>query len=455
MRTKYFPTVLPTLMMVVSGLLTHSAQSKVMQIDLKSALRLANEQNTGLAIQLERVRQAEIDNNSAVYQWLPTIRAGFSSTDQDGILQNTDGSITDVDRTTESRGLGLGTIGSGLAPRPGLSLELDLAEGIFKPLAASQKLEAAKAEETETRQNLALEVTAAYYELVQSKRNMVIAGETAGNAGNIEKATADFAKAGEGLQADAERAAVESLIQQNKLESANVRATAASSRLVQLLRLNEEVELEPLDSMIVPLNLFPADPELGSLIRKALANRPEIKRYKALAKVEESNYKRETLGMLLPKVGVNYSDNRYKGGPYGSVSNYRDRTESFVAVYWQLDNLGFTNLARKETQESRLRIAKAREDQVEADIIADVNLALSQYRAARKQVEFLKKAVERARKAFELSQERIFENQGLPLEALQAMNALEEVELLYLNASAQKNFSQLYLLTATGDEIKF
>jgi len=283
----------------------------------------------------------------------------------------------------------------------------------------------------------------------------VIAGETAGNAGSIEKATADFAKAGEGLQADAERAAVESLIQQNKLESANVRATAASSRLVQLLRLNEEVELKPLDSMIVPLNLFPAEPELGSLIRKALANRPEIKRYKALAKVEESNYKRETMGMLLPKVGVSYSDNRYKGGPSGSVSNYRDRTESFVAVYWQLDNLGFTNLARKETQESRLRVAKAREDQVEADIIADVNLALSQYRAARKQVEFLKRAVDRARKAFELSQERIFENQGLPLEALQAMNALEEVELLYLNASAQKNFSQLYLLTATGDEIKF
>ena len=454
MSTKYFPAILSTVMMVVSGILTQSSQAKVMKIDLNSAMRLANEQNTGLAIQLERVRLAEIGKDMAWYQWLPTVRAGFSSTDQDGLLQNTDGSVIDVDRTASSRGFGLATIGSGLAPRPGLALELDLAEGIFQPLASSQKLKAAKAGETEVRQNLALEVAGAYYELVQSKRMMAIAIEATGNAGKLEKATADFAKAGEGLQADAERAAVESLIQQNKLESARVRATAASSRLVQLLRLNDPVELVPMDPMIVPLNLFPDEPQLDSLIKKALANHPELKRYEALVQVEEANLKRETWGMLIPKLGASYSDNRYKGGSSGSVSSYADRNESSVAIYWELDNLGFTNLARKQSQESRLREAKAREDQAEADIIADVNLALSQFRATSKQAEFLKQAVARARKAFELSQERIFEKQGLPLEALQAIKALEEAESLYLNASAQRNLSQLYLLAATGDEIK-
>ena len=50
---------------------------------------------------------------------------------------------------------------------------------------------------------------------------------------------------------------------------------------------------------------------------------------------------------------------------------------------------------------------------------------------------------------------RIYENQGPPLEALQAMQALEQVESLYLNASAQRNLSQLYLLAATGDEVTF
>jgi outer membrane protein TolC len=438
----------------LSIVLLCSAQAEVMQIDLTSALRLANEQNTELAIQLERVKQAEIGQNVAWYQWLPTVRAGFASADQDGLLQNTNGSVIDVDRKASSRGLGLTTVGSGLSPKPGLALELDLANGIFQPLAAKQKLLAARAEETEARQNLALEVAAAYYELVQSNRMMAIAGEAATNADNLAKATSDFAEAGAGLQADADRATVESLIQQNNLESARVRAISASSRLVQLLRLNDQVELQPMDSMIVPLNLFPAEPQLDSLLNKALANRPELKRYAALVQAEEAALTQESWGLLIPKLGASYSDTRYKGGPSGSVSSYDSRNESSVAVYWELENLGFTSWAKKESQQSRLREAKAREEQAESDIISDVNIALGQYRAAGKQVEFLKQAVDRARKAFQLSQDRIFENQGLPLEALQAMQALAQVESMYLNASAQRNLSQLYLIAATGEEVE-
>ena len=451
MRTKLLThSVISLLAIIVLPLVS----AERMQIDLSSALRLAHDQNTELAIQLERVKQAEIDRNVAWYQWLPTVRAGISSGDQDGLLQNTDGTVVDVDRSASSRGLGISSTGSGLAPRPGLALELDLADGIFQPLAAKQKLTAAQAQEFEARQNLTLEVAGAYYELVQAQRQMNIAAEAAENAGKLEKATADFAEAGEGLQADADRAAVESLIQQNNLEAARVRGASASSRLVQLLRLDELVELEPMDAMIVPLSLFPVEPQLDSLLNKALANRPELKRYSALVQAEEAYLDQKSWGLLIPKLGATYSDYRYKGGPSGSVSSYANRHESSVALYWELENLGLTSWAKKQSQESRLREARAMEQQAESDIIADVNLALSQYRAAGKQVEFLRKAVDRARRAYELSQERIYENQGLPLEALQAMKALEEVESLYLVASAQRNLSQLYLLAATGDEIE-
>ncbi len=429
-------------------------QAEVMQIDLTSALRLANDQNTDLAIQLERVKRAEIGKDISWHQWLPTVRAGIGTSDQNGPLQNTNGSTIDADRKASSKGFGLPAVGSGLAPTPGLALELDLAEGIFQPLAATQKLKAAQAEEVETRQNLALEVAGAYYELVQSQRQKAIATEAADNAGNLAKVTADFAEAGEGLQADAERAAVESLIQQNNLESARVRSTAASGRLVQLLKLDESVQLQAVDSMIVPLSLFPVEPQLDSLVSKALANRPELKRYEALVKAEKATLKQESWGLLIPKLGASYSDTRYKGRMRGTSSSYYDREETSVALYWELENLGFTSYAKKESQQSRLREAQAREEQAESDIIADVHLALAQYRAAGKQVEFLKEAVDRARNSFQLSLDRIYEGQGLPLEALQAMKALEQVESMYLNASAQRNLSQLYLLAATGDEIQ-
>ncbi|MDG2169870.1 MAG: TolC family protein [Opitutales bacterium] len=429
-------------------------QAEVMQIDLTSALRLANDQNTDLAIQLERVKRAEIGKDIAWHQWLPTIRAGYGTADQNGPLQNTNGSTIDADRTASSKGFGLPTVGSGLAPKPGVALELDLAEGIFQPLAASQKLKAAQAEEMEARQNLALEVAGAYYELVQSQRQMTIAGEAADNAGALAKATADFAEAGEGLQADAERAGVESLLQKHNLEAARIRSTAASSRLVQLLRLEKSVELAAVDSMIVPLSFFPVEPQLDSLLNKALTNRPELKRYEALVKAEKATLNQESWGLLIPKLGATYSDTNYKGRISGTSSSYDNRDETSIALYWELENLGFTSWAKKESQQSRVREAQAREQQAESDIIADVHLALAQCRAAGKQVEFLKEAVDRARKAFELSQDRIYEGQGLPLEALQAMKALEQVESLYLNVSAQRNLSQLYLLAATGDEIE-
>ncbi|MDA1066063.1 MAG: TolC family protein [Verrucomicrobia bacterium] len=454
MRTKTLTASLSLIGFIASSILTCSIQAEVMKIDLTSALRLAHEQNTELAIQLERVKQAELDQNMAWYQWLPTVRAGFSSSNQDGLLQNTNGSVIDVDRKASSRGFGLPTTGSGLAPQPGLALEIDLAEGIFRPLASKQKLQAARAEEAQARLNTTLKVSAAYYDLVQANRMLSIAEDSAKNASNLAKVTDDFAQAGEGLQADAERAAVESLIQMNKVETARVGTVSASVRLVQLLRLGEDVVLEPVDSMIVPIDLFPGEPQLDSLINKALSNRPELQRYSALVEFEEAQLNQKSWGLLFPKLGASYSDTSYKGRQSGSPASRESRNESTVALYWELENFGFTSWAKQQSQQSRLREAQARQVQAESDIVADVSLALSEFRAASKQVEFLKLAVDRARKSYELSQESIYAGQGLPLEALQAMKALEEVESLYLATSAKRNLSQLYLLVATGDEIE-
>ena len=428
-------------------------QAETLRIDLTSALRLANEQNTDLAIQLERVRRAEIDQNLAWYQWLPTLRAGFASADQTGPLQSTNGLVQPEDRTASSRGLGLATVGSGLAPAPGFSLEVDLAKGVFQPLVARQKLQAARAQETKARHNLTLEVAAAYYELVQSQRLMIIAREATTNADSLAKTTANFAAAGEGLKSDSARAAVESLIQQNDLEAARIRAAAASGRLVQLLRLTQQTELQAIDDMIVPLRLISGEPQLDAMIGQALANHPELDRYSALVKAEEALQQQQSLGLLLPKIRASYSDSSYKGGVAGSVSPYTDRRESAVAVYWEVEGFGLSSWARKSQQESWLREAQAQQSQVEANIIADVNLALTQYRASGRQLELLRQAVDHARSSYRLSQERIFENQGLPLEALQAMKTLAEVEAMHLSAAAQRNMAQLYLLAATGNDV--
>lgn len=88
-----------------------------------------------------------------------------------------------------------------------------------------------------------------------------------------------------------------------------------------------------------------------------------------------------------------------------------------------------------------------------ADVSAEVKVALDALAHSEKQLKVLTGAVERARLAYQLTRDRVFENQGLPLEALQSMRMLEDTEKLMVRATARYNLAQLRLLTVSGRTI--
>ena len=108
---------------------------------------------------------------------------------------------------------------------------------------------------------------------------------------------------------------------------------------------------------------------------------------------------------------------------------------------------------KSRIQKSKLREAEALERQAQTDIVARVTRAFAQWKSAERQLDLAKNAVTRARNAYQLSRERIYENQGLPLEALQAMKSLAETESMYLEAAANYNIAQLELISSTGQKI--
>ena len=97
---------------------------------------------------------------------------------------------------------------------------------------------------------------------------------------------------------------------------------------------------------------------------------------------------------------------------------------------------------------------KAIEEQTFANIMAEVRMAHSEFTGAKKQLALLKRAVNSARKSYELNSERIYENNGLPLEVLQSIKALAETESLYLSVATKYNMAQLRLISATGQNLK-
>jgi outer membrane protein TolC len=85
-------------------------------------------------------------------------------------------------------------------------------------------------------------------------------------------------------------------------------------------------------------------------------------------------------------------------------------------------------------------------DQVAQEVAeADVQITIRQ-----QQLEIARAAVDSARDSYRRNIDRIRDGQGLPIEALQAIQALEASQRAYLDAVASHNRAQLQLQWALG-----
>ena len=420
-----------------------------MLIDLPTALRLADRQNSALALQVERLNRADLEVDAAWYQWIPTLRFGQGYAWQDGALQDTRGDVTIVERNARYTGFGAGAIGSGLPARPGLSINLNLAHAIYEPLAAKQQRHAVTAASQAVRLSVTLAVTEAYYELVRAAWAQALSKEAAAHAKQLADVTAGFAESGEGLRADAERGVVEMLLQEQRAELASEHLETAAVKLGRLLRI-DDVQLRPAEQVIRPLTLIERELPLQKLVDEALAQRPEFQQSRAAIAAQQARLKQEKYGPFIPHVEVGYSDGNFGGG-LGTSNQFDDnRRDMYGMFYWQWDHLGFGSHARKRRQRSRILEAKIHEQQLRSDVVAEVKTAYYEFNGSARRLTIAKRAIDSARRAFDLSNERIYENQGLPLEALQSMKALAEAETLYLDIAAKYNLAQFRLRAATG-----
>jgi outer membrane protein TolC len=86
-------------------------------------------------------------------------------------------------------------------------------------------------------------------------------------------------------------------------------------------------------------------------------------------------------------------------------------------------------------------------------IAAEVRESHARVAGLKRQVELVDTAVGHAQRAYELNRTRIFDQQGLPLEALQAMQTLASAELSALEIRAALSVAQLRLHTALGNPL--
>jgi outer membrane protein TolC len=410
------------------------------EIDLASAVRLADERNVDVAIFLARIEAATARLTQARLAAVPSIRVGATDDRHEGTIQETSGNVIDADRASEFRGVTA-------------DLRVDIADAIFRPLVARQNRSAVLAASTANRQQVFMQVASAYVRLVQARTEVDVIRRAYDRAQELAALTSDYAEAGEGLPSDAEMAAVQPALWEQRRASVEERVIAANAELVRLLHLDAQVELAPVEAEPPSIEIFNGTENVAELIARAQDERPENEQAEALVAAAEGDLTAERYGWFVPSLSLSVSTGGFGGGPGTSILNTDNRQDRSLTLYWQLDGLGFGQRARIDERRAQLQELALQREKLRDAIAAEVRESHARIVSLKRQIALADTAVAHAQRAYELTRTRIYDQQGLPLEALQAMQSLASAELVALEARAALSVAQMRLHTALGSPL--
>jgi outer membrane protein TolC len=426
-------------------------------IDLPTALRLSGAENWNVQIAAEKVQEARARLDAAKLLWLPSLNVGVGYTKHEGQIQSTPGQVIDVSRNSLFVGGGANlsqaplTGGAGGPAR--LMVDLSLADAIFSPLAARQVVHAAQARETVEFNDTLRDAADAYYQLVGAQGQLAMAQKNLDDARKFEKLTESFVVAGKGSRADTSRARVETSRRKQAIIRAETDAKVAGVELTRILRLGSETDLIVFEDKPVAVAFVSEAESLPALIAHAHMYRPEMAQHQAEVELNRERLRAERWRPLLPNVHVGISAGGFGGGVNDELHQLDGRGDFDLLAVWQLKNLGFGTRAAQREQRSRLRQSVFANFRIRDVVAADVARAFHEMHALRKQLDLAEKNVELSRESHRKNDARIRGLEGLPLEALNALQTLASSREDYITAVTEYNRAQVRLLHAIGRQI--
>jgi outer membrane protein TolC len=421
-----------------------------MPIDLPTALRLANAQNLQVALAREQIRQALARVDAAQALWLPSIRGGLNYNRHDGSIQAVDGTQFNTSRAAFYSGLGAGVYGAGTPMVPGIYANFHLTDALFQPLAARQSAGARNRAAIAATNDALLNVSLAYLELLRAHQELAIAQGIQAKVQTLAELTAHYARTGQGLQADADRLQTELMLRKNEVLRGGEACQVASARLAELLHIDPTILLEPIEPAIVPLDLTPPEIPLPELVAQGLTRRPELAENRLLVAEAVTRLRRERLAPLLPSVLLGTSYGAMSAGINTNMAPGTGRLDADAVAYWELRNLGLGDQAARDGASSMVRQAQVRQLALMDQVSREVTEASAQSQARRRQIEIARDGVQAAVESHQRNLDRIEAAKGLPIEALQSVQALANAQREYLRSLVDYDAAQFTLHRALG-----
>lgn len=419
------------------------SDAELLPIDLATALRLADENSPTVNLARERVREAYAHLQQAEVLWMPTLQGGPAYQRHDGQLQRSTGEVIQVSKSNLF-------IGGGAEAR------FDFSDAYFGPLIARRLTQAEIENSRAVTNNIQLEVASTYLDLMQVYAALEINADTLARAVELARLAEEADRAGVSkTKADPNRARTEMHLRREERITLEGQAAAVAARLAQLLYLQPAIDLRPVDPAVVPVALVPANLPLGELIATALLNRPELASNRALVEAALERWRQARYSPLIPKIDLAYYAGDFGGGKHAILSQFDGRGDGLAQMTWQLQNLGFGDVAYARQRESQYNQAMFHIQEVEAQIGAEVSAAAKQVQARQRALASAQEAVRQAEEMWRKLEVMARElggplRQWDELEPLLALQALAQVRSLYLTQVIEYNRAQFRLYVAMG-----
>jgi outer membrane protein TolC len=351
-------------------------------------------------------------------------------------------------------------------------VDLSLADAIFEPRNAHRLLHAEQARHTVAYNNTLMSARLAYFDLMQAQAGLSLAEGTVKEVQQLLDLTKAFVIAGKGSEADTIRVRVELDTRRQAAILANMERDIASAELARLLQLDADklmpgtiLETEALESQeLTGLELGdghewawrpPRKPlvetaDLASLISEAHAARPETTETQWKVAASEQRVRAEQWRPFIPSLHLGMSSGAFGGGVGDNLDQLDGRGDFDALAVWQIRNLGFGTRAARDEEKSRYRQMVFDNFRVRDRIAAEVTKAASAVRSQGERMSLADENIRNAEKSYAANQTRIRGLVGLPIEALQAVQAVAKARREYLEAVIEFNQAHVRLLWSVG-----
>jgi outer membrane protein TolC len=422
-------------------------------IDLSTALRLAARDNPTIALAREAILENLARQEQADALLLPSLAAGGNLHVHRGASQAPDGQIIGVNSQSLYLGGGAGAVGAQTVAVPAIRIFAPLGDAFLEPLVARQRVATARADSRATFNTVLLDVTARYLDLMGAEAQREAWRQSGADVDRVVRVTSAFAQAGQGRQADADRALSRALLLRNEISRAEERAAVASAQLARLLHLDPSTRLTAAWVPPEPLTLVDPATDLEKLISIALQFRPEVAARGAEVATAETRYRQEQVRPWLPTISAGFSYGTFGGGNSLStpaLGSFAARDDFDVVAVWTLENLGVGNAAHRRQRQAEIGQSLAERRRTTDRIRQEVADASAQSAARLRQIDVTRQQTQIAVRGFLEELRRIQGDEGMPIELLNSFDLLATARQDTITALTAYDQAQFRLFVSLG-----